>query len=49
MRLEVLGGAPDLTIAADRSVTLGGRMSALRSDTNAVIEVDLPAILDPDR
>jgi hypothetical protein len=47
---RVLAGAiPDFTTAADRVVTLGGRMSVGHDREAALVEVDLPieAPLDP--
>jgi hypothetical protein len=49
LRLVLAGAIPDLTAAADRVVTLGGRMPVAHDREVAVVEVDLPieAPLDP--
>jgi len=49
LRLVLAGAIPDLTAAADRVVTLGGRMSVGHDREAALVEVDLPieAPLDP--
>jgi hypothetical protein len=42
MRLATLGDLSDLTPAADRVVTLGGRMAVRHDSGTTVVEVDLP-------